>query len=296
MDGIGTFVTFNRRSRVTGSAKKKYVAGSGKVTQTPQGSFRTLQSNAREMLEGCGMVVPEVGDVETYLERGPGFLAWLHPSLGPLWSVMQQKIHGGELKQGAELGLDIAEVALEDVVVDGCLQITAENVVGRQEAREGGAGTVTRFGEEVGRCRLRGVTVENAGVAWEDEENAYWKARVQRLEECRIVLHGQAEFEAADVTISGAHTFEVPDGFRMSVSAAEDGGLHTELEPLVNGNPSWRWQYSFPGIFGQTCEISEDSSGEIELVMEEAEEVEAEEPSAVEAAGELNLRSPLTSE
>lgn len=43
----------------------------------------------------------------------------------------------------------------------------------------------------------------------------YWKHQVARLEAVRIVLHGQSEFEAHDVVLTGAHTFEVPDGHHM---------------------------------------------------------------------------------
>jgi len=39
-----------------------------------------------------------------------------------------------------------------------------------------------------------------------------------------VHLHGQAEFEAHDVTLQGSHCFEVPDGYRMLVRAAQAGG------------------------------------------------------------------------
>jgi hypothetical protein len=43
--------------------------------------------------------VPEVGSVERYLQRGPGFIFLHHPALGPLWDVIAQKIRGGTLAQ-----------------------------------------------------------------------------------------------------------------------------------------------------------------------------------------------------
>lgn len=52
-----------------------------------------------------------------------------------------------------------------------------------------------------GRCKLENVTVLNAGVNWNFEDNIYWKHDVQRFEACKIILHGNAEFEAKDVTI-----------------------------------------------------------------------------------------------
>ena len=57
--------------------------------------------------------------------------------------------------------------------------------------------------------RLTGVVVRNAGVDWADADNCYWRHRVARREAARIVLHGQAEFEASHVVLTGDQTFEV---------------------------------------------------------------------------------------
>jgi hypothetical protein len=34
----------------------------------------------------------QVGEVQDYLERGPGFIFLYHPALGPLWDVIGQKV------------------------------------------------------------------------------------------------------------------------------------------------------------------------------------------------------------
>jgi hypothetical protein len=34
----------------------------------------------------------QVGEVQEYLERGPGFIFLYHPALGPLWDVIGQKV------------------------------------------------------------------------------------------------------------------------------------------------------------------------------------------------------------
>ena len=49
----------------------------------------------------------QVGGVEEYLARGPGFLFLFHPAVGPLWDVIAQKIRGGALAPGAELVLEV---------------------------------------------------------------------------------------------------------------------------------------------------------------------------------------------
>ena len=141
----------NRWLQVTSSAKRRRRPGSNALAQTPDGSFRDLMANARDLLlNHCGFTsVPEVGgisymrgriadrmhasalvqqkdsrpyrqdacavllrcllpaykwvsgkqssalqvgEVQDYLERGPGFIFLYHPALGPLWDVICQKV------------------------------------------------------------------------------------------------------------------------------------------------------------------------------------------------------------
>ncbi|KAK9827994.1 hypothetical protein WJX81_006283, partial [Elliptochloris bilobata] len=297
---LNTFAVFNRRRKVTSSAKRRRKPGSTRVAQTPDGSFLDLMRNAEELLARCGMRTPKVGGVEEYLARGPGFLFLFHPALGPLWDVVSQKIRGGALAPGAELVLEVAEAALTDVRVEGSLLVSADCALGAMEAvpgadalsvaaplprppptgdlhvhhpdgrmqvlpelysRDSGAGrrSATKpwapgaavapderlvFSDRCARVRLTGVVVRNAGVDYAAPGNCYWRHRVARREAARIVLHGQAEFEASHVVLSGDQTFEVPDGYRMVVSAGPGGVPRRALHPLRQRRPSWAWRYS----------------------------------------------------
>ena len=53
----------------------------------------------------------QVGTVEEYLEKGPGFIFLFHPALGPMWDVVAQKIRGGALMHGSELVLEACHMA-----------------------------------------------------------------------------------------------------------------------------------------------------------------------------------------
>lgn len=65
---LNTFVVFNKRQRVTSSAKRKRKPNSLVMSQTPEGSFYDLMRNAAELLHRCGMsYVPEVGPSLTLL-------------------------------------------------------------------------------------------------------------------------------------------------------------------------------------------------------------------------------------
>ena len=47
--------------------------------------------------------------------------------------------------------------------------------------------------------------------------------QVTRRESARITLHGNAEFQASDVTLAGDCEFDVPAGQRMRVVAGQGG-------------------------------------------------------------------------
>lgn len=250
LDQLSTFVMYNERRKVTSSAKKARDPNSTRLAQTPDGSFCDLQRNAAELLTKCGMKVPPARDHEEYLEKGgPAMTFLFHPSLGPMWDVIRQKIRGGSMTTGSELVLELAEAQLVNVNINGSLLVSCDNVMGNMEAKAGeGEGKGLVFDtSQCGRVRMRHVRVENAGVNHEEtvmESGDCWKHRPSRVESCRIVLHGNAEFEARRCTLSGNLSFEVPAGNKMFVTADADGKLVRTLEPLsAGGKASWGWEY-----------------------------------------------------
>lgn len=75
----------------------------------------------------------QLPEVREYLEEGPSFIFLFHPSLGPLWDVVAQKVQGGTLAAKSELVLEVAEACLCNVHVHGSLQVQADSVMGRTE-------------------------------------------------------------------------------------------------------------------------------------------------------------------
>ena len=89
----------------------------------------------------------------------------------------------------------------------------------READKEGWSVRLSRCG----RCRLERVKIVNRGVDWECRDNVLWKHALKRWESARVVLHGDAEFEARDVSIGGEQVFEVPAGHRMRVYRGPQG-------------------------------------------------------------------------
>ena len=260
---LDTFMVYGPRRKVTSSAKRQRSPGSIKIHQTPDGSLYDLQQNAAEMLSLGGVEMPPLGSVPEYLDNGPGFLFFFHPALGPLWSVVAQKIRGGRFAARSEVQLEIAEADVEGLDVDGSFLVVADDVLGYSHLTSSEHTSNTKrlvySDTRCGRIHLRNVRVRNAGVDWEHPSNVYWRHRVARKESCQVLLRGCSEFEAEDVELRGNVVYEVPDGYKMRVStstssnssSASEGEVCVELTPLKNGEGSWRWEYSADGGDGE---------------------------------------------
>lgn len=279
-EALRTFAVYNSRRHVTSSAKRKRKAGNeASIAQTPDGSFRDLMLNARDLLTLCGVDCEPIGSVDSYLVNGPRFIFLFHPALGPLWDVIAQKLRGGRLVGRSEFVLEVAEADISDLHVDGSFIVDAKHPLG-QVMRGGnaanggteGSDDLIAFGHRQPRVQLRNVRVVNRGVDWESQGNIYWEHRVRRRESCKIVLEGHSAFAASDVTISGERTFTVPDGYCMTVSSAaadasgsaDDSGLMIRLQKMDSEahDGLWRWRYSFDAE--GSVKLSRGESGSLE--------------------------------
>jgi len=233
---LSTFLTDNVRSKTLSVTKNSYRPGRP-LSGTPEGAFYTYLHNSHELLAGwCGMALPELPSEEEYLRQGPSFIFRYHPALGPLFEVIAEKLRGGRLEAGSELVLELAEAEIEGLQLDGVLRIEALEPLGKRDAK----GRV-RYGKGQGRCRLKNVTVENAG-AGRGALGSFWKDGRDYGESLIILLHGSGEFSAENVTIKGEHFIEVPDGCR--ITAMERGGeLYFKKETIRK--PSWERRYLF---------------------------------------------------
>jgi len=236
MDQMKTFVTYNLR-RKTISVTKKALKSGQPMLETPEGCFYELLLNCRDLLVNwCGMEVPKMVSEEEYLKYGPSFLISYHPALGPLYQVISQKIKGGKIGLGAELQLEIAELEVVNLNLNGSLLIYADTVLGNADKN----GLLT-YSEQAGKCILKNVTVVNKGID-RKASNQYWKNQIYRHEALQILLRGNAELVAEDVVFEGDSVIEVPDGHRLTIYSLNDK-LQSHLEKIEK--PSWHWCYSF---------------------------------------------------
>ena len=230
-----TFLSLNKRHKTISAVKREFTLGAS-LLETPEGCFLDFLKNGRELLtEHCGFTVPEIYEDAQFFIQGPSFLFRYHPSLGPFYSVIGQKIRGGCLQAGAEMELGIAELDMEGVEVEGSLLIRAACPMGHEDA----AGKLL-YSERSGKCVLKNVTVRNRGI---DREvpNVFWKSEIARQEVCLIQIEGDGEFYAENVTFEGSWHLVVPAGMKITAKEKE-GGIVLEEEPLHA--PTWSWSYT----------------------------------------------------
>ncbi|MBY0528579.1 MAG: UTP--glucose-1-phosphate uridylyltransferase [Rhabdochlamydiaceae bacterium] len=231
---LKTFLTFNHRRKTISTAKKEFQEG-GSLLETPEGCYHDYMHNVCELLRShCRFTVPEAS----------AFDFVYHPALGPLYHIIAQKLQGGLIKEGSECLLEIAELCLEDIYIDGSLQIIAEQVMGHEDQDR------LVYSERVGSCVFRRVRVCNLGID-RAVSKSYWKSEVHRLETCEIRLLGRSEFIAEDVCFEGPIQIIVEDGFRV-VASMENQMLQLKKEPIADGEEgvgtSWVYEAGEEGV------------------------------------------------
>lgn len=205
------------------------------MAETPEGCFYDLLLNNRELFtEQCGFELPAVNSPEDYLKNGPSFIILLHPALGPLYSIIAQKIRKGRLAPKSELQLEIAELDISDLNLDGSLVITADEVMGNRHKG------LIQYSPSAGKCVLHHVKVKNQGIDFA-KTHSFWKNQMIRKESLTIHLIGNGEFFAENVTFTGNHHIEVPAGHRM-IAYQENGEVKFQIEKI--SGPTWHWHYA----------------------------------------------------
>lgn len=231
-----TYATFNYRSKTISSTKSLYSSGKP-IEGTPHGAFYTYWKDTHDLLnKRCKIQVPKLLDIEQYINQGPNFYFRYLPALGPMHTIIQEKLRGGTLANASSCILEISELDVENLNLDGAIHIHASSPLGKVNEK----GHVL-FGEEwSGKCTLKNVSVNNLGV-----KSAFWKKAWRgdlHYDEClKIEIDGNGEFFAEDVQFEGSLRIKVSDGVRVTAKMQGER-LILEEEPLSKGS-TWKWKY-----------------------------------------------------
>lgn len=233
---LKTFLTYSARQKTISVTKKLHAEGSPMV-ETPEGCYYDVLKNHYDLFSHyCQIEMPSLNSEEDYLKGGPSFITYFHPSLGPLYAVIAQKIRGGRLGKGSEMHLEIAEVDFQQIEVEGSFLLYAENIIGHKDVKG-----VICYSDQIGRCHLKNVKIINKGID-RKKTSHYWKGFIHHQECLKIVLRGCSEFIAENVIFKGNLELEVPDGYRM-IASMQAGEVVFRQEEI--GKNSLYWKYTF---------------------------------------------------
>jgi len=165
------FITYNARARTISSTKRKF---EGKeLLETPEGAFFVQQKNAHELLTSCGCTLPPFREEEDFLRYGPATLFRYTPKLGPLYALIRKKIKNCTFAEDAELVVELADLLLENVHLEGSLLI-----------------------EGKGKCHLKNVKIKNLG-----RRSTHYSGETKREE--ALVLHVDGELILENLVLEG---------------------------------------------------------------------------------------------
>jgi len=216
---LPTFITLNERFKTISVNKKSYVEGQS-IQETPVEAFLTKLKNAKELLEKyCYIQCPPLCTEEQFIDCGPSFYFDYSPSLGPLFHIIGQKMRKGKFSPNASLILEIAELDMENLHLQGAMKVVTSNLEGK--------------------CIFKNCRVQNKGsqkLSFHD-----WKEGPSIDEYLSIHIQGDGEFRASNVTFIGNLEINVAAGEELSVHQDGDGKLIWEHKAI--DKPTWSWVY-----------------------------------------------------
>lgn len=233
---LRTFATYNERRKTLSATKNSLTQGCS-VVGTPEGSLYDVLSNYQELFQNeCQWTLPSLEAREVSATKPPPFLIQLHPAIGPIFALIGQKIRGGSLQAGSELRLELSEIDIEELHIDGSCRILADCVIGHPDSD----GIIT-YSERTGKCTLHRVRIRNKGIN-RDSSGPYWRDDLCYNESFTLVLHGNAEFYAEDIEFEGDQEIEVADGQRMVAKKGPNNCVIFEKTAITQ--PTWHWRYA----------------------------------------------------
>jgi len=207
---LKTYLTISERAKTISTTKNAFVDGHA-MSETPQKCFYDVLSNYHDLLTNyCKMRLPPMPTQKEFLFKGPSFLCDIHPMMGPLYSIISKKIIGGNLAYGSDLKLEIAELLLENLELEGSLIIETDLIKNSNKEFYNSAS-----------CVLQNVKIKNLGIN-KDEKNIYWENKISRKEYFKIILGENSQFYAKNVEFINTHEIIVPSNHKMFILRKKD--------------------------------------------------------------------------
>lgn len=215
---LKTFLILSDRKKTISTTKVAYEEGKS-LFETPIQCYFDVLSNYYDLLKNHSNIkMPKMPSIDEYLIKGPSFICAINPMMGPLYSIISKKIKGGEIVHGSELKLEIAEVLIENLYLNGSLLIET-NLIKSKKSIYNSA-----------RCLLKNVKVKNLGID-KTANNNFLQNKIKRKEYVKITLGESSEFYANNVEFVNTHEIIVPSFHKMFI-LQENNKITYKVEKL----------------------------------------------------------------
>ncbi|MBN2479485.1 MAG: UTP--glucose-1-phosphate uridylyltransferase [Parachlamydiales bacterium] len=197
---LKTFITYSKRNKTISATKKSYKFGSD-IIETPEGCYFDVLSNYYDVLTNFSkMSLPDMPSKENYILQGPSFITYLNPSIGPLYKDIAKKIIGGRLQKQSELFLDLSNVNLENVDINGSLIIKAITYKNKKFLNH--------------NCHLSNVKINNEGIDY-SSDNIFYQNNIKHKGFLKIILNENSTFYAKNIIFNESKEIIVPANCKM---------------------------------------------------------------------------------
>lgn len=203
LEQLPTFCTYTPRNLCI-SVTKRQCGASGDLLETPQGADRDLQRQRYQLLLDAGWQLPAWDDVAPL----PCRLRW-HPALGPLHTLIKQRLGSGSITHGSWLQLELAECGMHKLALDGVLQIYAACPFG------GSAHGQHHYAATAAQVELIDCSITNEPLQQQQLHDLSYVPQ----QGCVIELQGRSRFTAKGVHLNGAQHIVVADGEWLDLSS-----------------------------------------------------------------------------
>lgn len=203
---LKTFLILSERSKTISTTKNAFAEGKD-FFETPQKCFYDVLSNYHDLLTNCCKIkMPSMPCIKDFFIKGPAFICSMNPMIGPLYSIISQKIKGGTFAYGSEMRLEIAQLLIENLYLKGSLIIQTRLI---RNSKKNMYNTSS--------CVLNNVKIKNLGID-ANSDNIYWQNKIKRKQYFKITLGENSQFYAADIEFFNTHELIVPANHKMIVS------------------------------------------------------------------------------
>lgn len=207
------YITFGERRKTLSPIKRISHEQKGDISETREGCLYDYLQNVYELFHNqCGIEMQKLPEpsFSLFREKLPFYITY-HPALGPLYSIIRQKVKKGSLAFGSVLELEIADLYFEEVQIKGSLMIRASVI-------------------EEGKCFFKNVSVTN------DDPLGL-----------QIIVQKNAYFYAENVSFIGAQIIEVPENTLM-IAEMKKGRLTFATKKITTPyQPLWQYKIAPSG-------------------------------------------------